>query len=256
MHVLSTAQLERILDSSNRAAQQLGQPALPANRAGALLDVGAGDGHVTAQLAALPHVDRNRIVVTEVSCVMAWRLRRRGYRCVRTDNLDDIDGSGGDCMRHLEAGQTRRHFELVSCLNVLDRCDRPRYLLHQLRSRLRPGSGRLLLALVVPYRPMVETRTFPAHRRRTGAARLTHTTGGPVRGSSRPPHERLHIGGRTWEAQCAAFIQHELLPLGFRVLACTRVPYLCEGDYCRPYYELDDAVVVLSLDRSDQRPAP
>eukprot|EP01051_Picozoa_sp_SAG22_P022487 SAG22_NODE_5403_length_1021_cov_1.079176_1_plen_116_part_00 len=46
---------------------------------------------------------------------------------------------------------------MVSCLNVLDRCDRPVSLLRDLRGLLAPG-GRVLLALVIPYYPYVQTK--------------------------------------------------------------------------------------------------
>ena len=36
-------------------------------------------------------------------------------------------------------------------------------------------------------------------------------------------------------------------PLGFRVLALSRVPYLSEGDSVRSVYSLDDAIFVLGL---------
>lgn len=44
----------------------------------------------------------------------------------------------------------------IALLNVLDRCDTPFTLLAQLRAMLRPGSGRLILAVVIPFRPFVE----------------------------------------------------------------------------------------------------
>jgi hypothetical protein len=46
-------------------------------------------------------------------------------------------------------------FDGIALLNVLDRCDNPFTLLAQLRAMLRPGSGRLVLAVVVPFRPFV-----------------------------------------------------------------------------------------------------
>ena len=63
------------------------------------------------------------------------------------------------CLLHLWAslllalptGLQGRRFDVVSCLNVLDRCDRPVSLLRDLKNLLQPGTGRVLLALVIPY---------------------------------------------------------------------------------------------------------
>ena len=53
-------------------------------------------------------------------------------------------------------------------------------------------------------------------------------------------------GGVTFEAQVSSVIEHVLRPAGFRVLAFTRLPYLCEGDLEHSFYTLDDAVFVLA----------
>ena len=47
------------------------------------------------------------------------------------------------------------HYDVITCLNVLDRCDRPLTLLRQMRRALRPG-GLLVVALVLPLAPYVE----------------------------------------------------------------------------------------------------
>ena len=66
--------------------------------------------------------------------------------------------------------------------------------------------------------------------------------------SSHEPTERLPVddGGVTFEAQVSSVIEHVLRPAGFRVLAFTRLPYLCEGDLEHSFYTLDDAVFVLA----------
>ena len=57
-------------------------------------------------------------------------------------------------------------YDLIVCLNVLDRCDRPLSLLRQIHSKLRDG-GVLLLAVVFPFKPFVEkgpcTHTHTPH---------------------------------------------------------------------------------------------
>lgn len=103
--------------------------------AGRLLDVGAGRGDVTAQLAPL----FAEVTCAETSRGMARRLRRQGYRVLEQD---------------LGSSDLNERFDAVSLLNVLDRCDRPLSLLAQARQVLRPG-GTLVIALVLPYRPFV-----------------------------------------------------------------------------------------------------
>ena len=49
-----------------------------------------------------------------------------------------------------------RHYDVISCLNLLDRCDKPLTLLRHVRESLRPGSGRAVVAMVLPYKPYVE----------------------------------------------------------------------------------------------------
>jgi 2-polyprenyl-3-methyl-5-hydroxy-6-metoxy-1,4-benzoquinol methylase len=46
-------------------------------------------------------------------------------------------------------------FDVITCLNLLDRCDRPLSLLRDLRASLKPG-GRVIVALVLPFTPYVE----------------------------------------------------------------------------------------------------
>jgi len=117
MHLVSTAQAEKLLG---------GRPG------GALLDVGAGDGGVTAQIAPL----FDEVFATEMSRAMAWRLRRRGFECRRVDLAPAADDG--------------RRFRVVSLLNVLDRCRLPATLLRRAAEYLEPG-GRLLVALALPY---------------------------------------------------------------------------------------------------------
>jgi SAM-dependent methyltransferase len=109
-----------------------------------LLDVGAGNGDVTAELAPL----FAEIDTTETSWAMARRLRQRGYRCERRDLAADPPAAGS--------------FAVVSCLNVLDRSARPRSLLGHARDLLAP-EGRLVIATPLPYSPFVYEggRTVP-----------------------------------------------------------------------------------------------
>ncbi len=122
MRVLGTAQWRRLLGM--------------ARVGGRLLDVGAGDGHVTATLAPL----FDEVVATELSGPMARRLRRRGWSCHEVDvATEDLPGAP---------------FDAVAALNVLDRTARPITLVERLRTLVVPG-GVVLLAVPFPLRPHV-----------------------------------------------------------------------------------------------------
>ncbi|XP_066521083.1 methyltransferase-like protein 9 isoform X2 [Hoplias malabaricus] len=167
-----------------------------------LLDLGAGDGGITDIMSSY----FREIYVTEVSLPMKWQLQRKNYRLLEID----------------EWHRTGFKFDLISCLNLLDRCDEPLELLKDIKEALVPGSGRLILAVVLPFQPYVET-------------------GGKwVR-----PKTHLQVKGNTWEEQVTNLSQDVFQTIGFKVEAVTRLPYLCEGDMNQDYYVLDDAVFVL-----------
>ena len=176
---------------------------LGARRARRLLDVGAGSGKVTELL--LPFAEQ--VVATELSAPMARRLRRLGVECHELD-LAERELPGPD-------------FDLITCLNVLDRTARPRQLLRRLLELLEP-KGRLVIALALPYRPFYYV------------------------GSNTPdPLERLRCDDASWERAVEHLVERELMPLGLELLSLSRAPYLSFGDSQRGLYELDDAILVL-----------
>lgn len=130
MHVLSREQWQALFDASGIPKTEYQA------RGRTLLDVGAGRGDVTAELASL----FEETTATETSRSMIRRLRRRGFRPVHGDLAELNPGLG--------------KFDAVSLLNVLDRCDRPLSLLAAARSLLK-ANGLLMIALVLPYDPFV-----------------------------------------------------------------------------------------------------
>ena len=165
------------------------------------LDVGAGSGDVTARIAELA----SEVVTSETSWAMARRLERRGFACLRAD---------------LAELELKERFDLVTCLNVIDRSARPGTLLARLARALSPG-GRLVVATPLPYAPFVYAG-----------------------GTTRAPAERLPLDAGDWESGVAKLAERVLVPLGLELLALTRAPYISGGDPGRPLYVLDDAVVV------------
>lgn len=115
MRLLSRAQLAQLLGPGPH---------------GSLLDVGAGAGYVTAELAP----DFASVCCTETSAQLRRRLAARGFEVRALD---------------LAEGGLEREFDVVCCFNVLDRTARPLSLLRGLLAHLRPG-GRLVLSLPLP----------------------------------------------------------------------------------------------------------
>ena len=61
------------------------------------------------------------------------------------------------------------------------------------------------------------------------------------------PDEKLGVRGKGWEAQAGSVWQHLLAPMGWRLHAFTRLPYISEGRLTgKPFYTLSEAVYVLS----------
>jgi SAM-dependent methyltransferase len=201
-----------------------------------LLDVGAGDGHITAQLAGF----FDEVVTTEVAARMVPRLRAQGWTCAHTADLDEGLPIGGDIAQD--------GFDCVALFNVLDRCSRPRTLLRQIRERMRKpvphpsGSGellntsRLLLSVPLPLDPSVEVGTRWVD-----------------------PEERILAAGtaracRDFESASLALADF-FVEQGFHVETLSRIPYLSQGDTRRPFYVLDCSLWLLSV-RQPGEPKP
>lgn len=197
MRVLGTDQWRQLLDVATLTRLSHGR----------LLDVGAGDGNVTAELAPLVR----EVVATETSSGMAKRLRKRGWV---THEVDLVERGLPD-----DAGR----FDAIALLNVLDRTSRPLTLLERLRALAMPDA-RLLCAVPFPLRPHVH-----------------------VGASTVDPDEllpRVPPGEHVWERQARAFAELLFVPLGWRVLRLARAPYLCRGPAKQPVLTLDDALFV------------
>ncbi|XP_047347676.1 protein-L-histidine N-pros-methyltransferase [Vespa velutina] len=191
MHVFSSEQFEKLMEASGFKG--------PWN---SLVDLGAGDGATTAHVAHL----FDRVYATDISPPMRWALSKRKFTVLDVDKW------------HEEAGP----FDVILCLNLLDRCDRPNSLLRQFRRSLTAG-GRLVVALVLPFSPYVEVGERGDHK----------------------PSEYLPVKGNGLEGQIAGLVDRVFAPLGLRCLAWSKLPYLCEGDLGQAYYFLDDVIFVL-----------
>lgn len=190
MHVFSGEQFQKLMAVSEFPG--------PWN---SVIDLGAGDGNTTAQIAKL----FENVYATDISPPMRWALAKRKFTVLDVENW-----------------QTKGLFNVILCLNLLDRCDRPNTLLRQLKSSLAPG-GRLVVALVLPFNPYVEVGERGDHK----------------------PVEHCPVKGSGLEGQIASLIEKVFLPLGLKCRAWSKVPYLCEGDLGQAYYFLNDVIFVL-----------
>ncbi|KAM7542259.1 hypothetical protein Aperf_G00000015880 [Anoplocephala perfoliata] len=185
-----------------------------------LLDLGAGDGRVTQRMA--PMFDE--VYVTEISPVMRWRLRQANFTVLEIDEWDKtlpVTTSRTDVIE-VESGSSTPEYDVVACLNLLDRCAEPLTLLRRMRAVLKPVSGRIVIALVLPLSQYVETTP------------------------KNEPLEVMELGeSREWEVQFDSFVANVLEPAGLELVRWTRVPYLCEGDLARSFYSLNDVVMVV-----------
>lgn len=176
---------------------------------GRLLDIGAGDGGVTERAAKL----FDTVDVTEVSQSMQWLLKRRGFTVV-----DDA---------FLQSREAQKRYDVVTCLNVLDRCDTPWTLLRNIRTLVK-DDGLVVLAVVLPWCPFVE-----------------------VQNKQKAPSEQLPMSGglcregARFERAASIMMENVLEVAGFEVVKWSRVPYLSEGSATHQYYALDDALFVL-----------
>ena len=63
-------------------------------------------------------------------------------------------------------------YDLIGCLNLLDRCDKPISILHSMKRVLTPVTGRVIVAVVLPFKPYVEAGKIPlvhiCHKLRPG----------------------------------------------------------------------------------------
>ncbi|VUZ45023.1 unnamed protein product [Hymenolepis diminuta] len=185
-----------------------------------LLDLGAGDGRVTMRMAPM----FEEVYVTEISPVMRWRLRQANFTVLEIDDWDKTLPAIASKMKITQADERspKPQYDVVACLNLLDRCAEPLTLLRRMRAVLKPNTGRLVIALVLPLSQYVETTP------------------------NNEPLELLEVSkSRAWEVQFDDFVTNILDPAGLELVRWTRVPYLCEGDFVRSFYSLNDVVMVV-----------
>ncbi len=166
-----------------------------------MIDLGAGDGEVTKKFAHF----FQKIYATETSNPMKKLLASKNITVLSLDQWSQ-----------------EHKYDLISCLNLLDRCDQPERIIDQVKAALKEPHGLLLVALVLPFKPFVEAK------------------------NSREPTEKLPIEGELFLDQATSFVSF-MKSKGFELKSWSRVPYLCQGDLLQSVYYLDDALFLFSL---------
>jgi SAM-dependent methyltransferase len=223
MHVFDTATARKLIGEGHSS----------------LLDVGAGAGEVTNQLRPL----FKDVTATEASACCIHRLKQRGINCLHTCELEGHD--------ELRPGS----FSVVSLLNVLDRCSKPRELLRQ-AAKLVASDGKLLVGVVAPYEPFVVigggstllgrwfvSTSMLEEEDRLMAANAAHHADQPT--ATDPHGNPLDL---VWENTVNHFAEGVFAHEGLAVRSVSRAPYVCQADESTgaPYYQMDMALFVLS----------
>ena len=166
MPYIPLLQIKRLIEASGWGPEEFVSLAAGGR---SLLDIGAGDGNVTATAFAplLGGPETARIVTTEVSAPMCKRLRDRGYECYETFDIGEcaeLDSMRappvlcGECdaapspqanaAAAEDAESEGGKFDVIALMNVLDRADKPVKLLQDIKALVRPRSGRVVISVV------------------------------------------------------------------------------------------------------------
>ncbi|EGC36324.1 hypothetical protein DICPUDRAFT_32061 [Dictyostelium purpureum] len=206
MFILSTNQYKRILRliyNDNNNEKNL-DDLLYLNT---MNNIGSGCGTTTLCMAPLFKF----VTATEASKGMVYSLKKKGIDSVFCLDIEQCE----------ELKDTS--YDIISCLNVLDRCEKPISLLNSIKNFLNPN-GKIILAVVYPFRPYVE-----------------------FGGIDNKPLEHIELKQETIEDYVHSFNTNVFKPNGFELDAFTVAPYISEGDALYQNYVLTDAVFVLKV---------
>ena len=157
-----------------------------------MLDVGAGDGNVTDLFSDF--IRGGGITCTETAQNMIKVLKTKGYSI-----QDNISGE----------------FELVTCLNVLDRCDKPITILKDIYNVKKRFA---MFSIVLPFKGFYNNGKKQCKQLEE------------VIGCYKEWEESVH-------RLCKLFMD-----IGYTIEKISRVPYLSEGDFKKQMYYLDTVI--------------
>lgn len=117
-------------------------------------------------------------------------------------------------------------FDVLSILNVLDRCERPKTLLRNAISFLK-DDGALILSDSLPLNQQIRSRAGSLE-------------------------ERINAGSGTWEKCLSSFYNEVIEPAGLVPIHVSRLPYTYKSSRAQPYVVLDDFVMVCTKSTKNQ----
>eukprot|EP00931_Biecheleriopsis_adriatica_P019781 TRINITY_DN13389_c0_g1_i2.p1 TRINITY_DN13389_c0_g1~~TRINITY_DN13389_c0_g1_i2.p1 ORF type:complete len:407 (+),score=56.87 TRINITY_DN13389_c0_g1_i2:34-1254(+) len=211
MFVASPTQLRKLLQT----ASLKGSVRRPLK---SMLDIGAGNGVVTDIFSSALGQAAAQVTAVETSSPLRRALLAKGYQAI--SSLEELPKPG--------------KFDVITLLNVLDRCDAPDDLLKAALDRL-SVDGLLFVATVLPFCDKV-------HEGKVGKIGHGRAPRKPLRvlsaGRCKKQNPPFELAASAFAA--AAFDRH-----GLEVIAWTRLPYLCSGDKNKAWYSLTNALFLL-----------
>lgn len=176
---------------------------------------------------------RDHILLTRLLDVNNW-----DKVIASNDEMAAVQQSGNDTV--IDMNEQVLKFDVISCLNLLDRCEKPITFLNKMRNALKPN-GRLVVALVLPYKPYVEYNS--EHKPKESLFELTtsnNCSSGDDSSQVCQPKSRV-------TKQVEYLIKNVFDPIGFELVKFSKVPYLCEGNLEQAYFYMIDYVFVFKL---------
>lgn len=214
-----------------------------------LLDLGAGDGEVTIKMAPFFQT----VYATEMSYTMQWRLQQKGFKVLDVNNWNKIElDARAQESQSINIEKTNKYlkFDVISCLNLLDRCETPITLLKSIKEALVPN-GLLVVALVLPFKSFYEYNRDNRPVEDLFDVRYSAQISNEL-------YEEHCMAMTNQTAQCAQpvkpinpllsqisyLVNYVFKPIGFELVKYTKLPYLCEGNLSQSYFFMNDYVFV------------
>ena len=229
------------------------------NKLNNLLDLGSGDGAVTKKMS----IYFKEVYTTEMSWTMQWRLGQHGFKVVDVNAWDKVilsDDVNMDASLNNDVSRNYLKFDVITCLNLLDRCDKPFTLLKQIKKAL-VHNGLLVVALVLPFNPYVEynkdnkplenllnVESFSNNDDGVATTKEPSQCGSNSHNDSssnvNSTNPVCKVKMNKINHQISYLTDNVFRPIGFELVRFSRVPYLCEGNLLQSFYYMFDYIFV------------